>query len=193
LVNQISPFTFHSTFLKDYQCLCDFTVNSDFTLCYQTNDSEHMWHTIEQILIEGMQLFIPQYKFHSNQDPMWYNSEIRHCINHLRTLCRRYKRHPTYHVLDIVNSTENSLKDKIKTAKQSFESHLINSYMLHQNNNKIFKYLKSITRSNNIPSVMNFDSLNANTDSNRANLFNQHFHSIFHDSILTTFLQYMTL
>ena len=38
------------------------------------------------------------------------------------------------------------------------------------NNNKIFKYLKSITKSNNIPSVMNFESSTANADQNIANL-----------------------
>ena len=50
------------------------------------------------------------------------------------------------------------------------------------NNNKIFKYLKSFTKSNNIPSVMNFGSLTANTDEIIAKLFNQYFHSVFHDS-----------
>ena len=183
-MNGLSKFAPHITFnfsKGDYQGLCDHMFHSDFMPCYLTQDSEHIWHIIEQKLFEGMQLFIPQYKVHSNQDPIWYNSEIRHCINHLRTLRRRYKRHPTHHVSSIIASTEDTLMGKIKAAKQSFESHLINSYA-SSNNNKIFKYLKSITKSNKIPSVMNLDSLNANTDSSKANLFNQHFHSIFHNS-----------
>ena len=98
-----------------------------------------------------MELFIPQCKVHLKQDPMWYNSEIRHCINHLR-----YKCHPTDHVSSVITSIEDTLKDKIKAAKQNYESHLINSYALSKNN-KIFKYLKSITKSRQIPSVMNLE------------------------------------
>ena len=62
-----------------------------------------------------------------------------------------------------------------------FEFDLINT-SVSTNNNKIFKYLKSITKSNKIPSVMNFESSTANTDQNIANLFNQYFYSVFHDS-----------
>ena len=89
--------------------------------------------------MDGMQLFIPLYKVHSNQDPIWYNSEIRHCINQLRTLHHRYKRHPTNHISSIINSIENVLQDKIKIAKQNFELHLVDCYA-SSNNNKIFKY-----------------------------------------------------
>ena len=164
----------------DYQGLCNHTIHSDFTPCLLSHDIKFIWHVIEQLLVEGMQLFIPLYKVHSNQDPIWYNSEIRHCINRLRTLRRRYKCHPTNHISSVIDSIENTLQDKIKVAKQDFESHLVNCYTL-SNNNKIFKYLRSITKSRNIPSVMNFESLNANTDHSKANLFNQYFHSVFHD------------
>ena len=49
------------------------------------------------------------------------------------------------------------------------------------NNNKIFK---SITKSNNIPSFMNLKSLTANTEYSIANLLNQYFQAVFHDSSL---------
>ena len=110
--------------------VCPLILSHRETPCYLTQDCEHIWHFIEQILIKGMELFIPQCKVHSKQDPIWYNSEIRHCINRLRTLRRRYKRHPTDHVSSIITSIEDTLKDKIKAAKQNYESHLINSYAL---------------------------------------------------------------
>jgi len=152
-------------------------LHSDFTSYYLTQDCEHiiMAHYWTETIWRHATVRSSQYKVHPKQDPIWYNSEIRHCINHLRTLRCRYKRHPTHHISSIIASTENSLMDKIKVAKHRYELHLINSYA-SSNNNKIFKYLKSITKSNNIPSVMNLDSLNAIT----TNLFNQYFHSIFH-------------
>ena len=112
---------------------------------------------------------------------MWFDSDIRHCKKRLRTLRRRYKRHPTHHISNTIDSLEKSLQNKINVAKQTFESHLINNYA-STNNNKIFKYLKSITKSNNIPLFMNLDSLNASTDYCKVNLFNHYFHSVFHDS-----------
>jgi len=88
----------------DYQGLSDYMLHSDFTSYYLTQDCEHIWHIIEQKLFEGMQLYIPQYKVHPRQDPIWYNSEISHCINHLRTLCCRFKHHPTHHLSSIIAS-----------------------------------------------------------------------------------------
>ena len=75
-MNSISKFApyFSFNFSKgDYQGLSDYMLHSDFTSCYPTQDNEHIWHIIEQKLFEGMQLYIPQYKVHPRQDPIWYN------------------------------------------------------------------------------------------------------------------------
>ena len=128
--------------------------------------------------MDAMQLFIPIIKVHSCQHPKWFNPEIRHSIKCLRSLRRRYERHPTQHIFNTIDSLEKVLQDKIAAAKQTFESDLINTYA----STNIFKYLKSFTKSNNIPSVMNLGSLTANTDQNIASLFNQYFHSVLHDS-----------
>ena len=37
-----------------YNGLCDYMLHSDFTPCYLTQDCEHIWQFIEQILIEDM-------------------------------------------------------------------------------------------------------------------------------------------
>ena len=60
------------------------------------------------------------------------------------------------------------------------ESHLVNNFV-STDNNKIFKYLKSITKSNNNLPIMSFNSSSASTDSDKASLFNKCFHSVFHD------------
>ena len=127
-----------------------------------------------------MQLFIPVRKIHSNLHPPWFNSDIRHSIKRLRTLRRRYKQHPTHHISCTINSLELTLQNKMKAAKQSFEYNLINSYAT-TNNNKLFKYLKSIRKCNNVPSVIQFESYTASTDYAKANLFNRYFHSVFHN------------
>ena len=175
-----SYFTFNYS-KGDYQGLCEYLLYSDFTPCYLSHDIEYIWHTIENLLMDAMQLFIPIIKVHSCQHPKWFNPEIRHSIKCLRSLRCRYERHPTQHIFNTIDSLEKVLQDKIAAAKQTFESDLINTYA-STNNNKIFKYLKSFTKSNNIPSVMNLGSLTANTDQNIASLCNQYFHSVLHDS-----------
>lgn len=178
--NPITYFTFNYS-RGDYLGLHDHLLNSDFTPCYYSHNIEFIWQTIEHLLMNAMYSYIPVKKIHSDQHPTWFNPEIRHCIKRLRTLRRRYKCHPTQHISNRIASLENTLQNQIKGARQSYESHLINSYA-SSNNNQIFKYLKSITKSsNNIPSVMNFGSSTANTDHSKANLFNQYFHSVFHD------------
>ena len=175
-----SKSTTYSTFnysKGDYRGLCEYLLCCDFTPCYLSHDVEYIWHTIEHLLMDAMHSFIPTNKVHSHQHPIWFNSEIRHSINRLRTLRRRHKRHPTQYTSNTIDSLEKALQEKIAVAKLTFESELINTYA-PTNNNKIFKYLKSITKSNNIPSVMNLESLTANTDHSIASLFNQYFHSV---------------
>ena len=159
----------------DYQGLHQHLLLCDFTTCYLSHDIELVWSTIEHLIIDAMQLFIPVRKIHANEHPPWFNSDIRHNIKQLRTLRRRYKQHPTHHISCTINSLELTLQNKINAAKQSFEYNLINSH----GTTKIFKYLKSIRKSNNVPSLIQFESSTANTDCAKANLFNQYFHSVF--------------
>ena len=120
--------------------------------------------------MDTIQLFILTIKVHSHQHPIWFNSEIRHSIKRLRTLRCRYKCCPIQHISNTIISTEKALQNTITAAKQTFQSDLINTYA-SANNSKVFKYLKSITKSNNILSVMNLESLTAITDYRIANLF----------------------
>ena len=169
--------TTHFTFnysKGDYQGLNNYLCCADFTSCYLSDDVEYIWQIIDNSHVP----VIPVNKIHSNQHLIWFNSEIRHCIKRLRTLRRRYKRHLTQHTSNVINSLENSLQDKIKTAKQNYESNLITNNTLI-NNSKIFRYLKSITKpTNNLP-VINFNSSTVDTDCSKANLLNQYFHSVF--------------
>jgi len=81
----------------DHQGLSDHLLHTDFTPCYLSHNVEYIWHTIEHLLMDAMQSFIPISKINSHQHLMWFNSEIRHSIKFLRTLRHRYKHHPTHH------------------------------------------------------------------------------------------------
>ena len=59
----------------DYHGLCDYMLHSDFTPCYLTLDCEHIWHFIEQILFEGMELFILNVRY--TQSKIQYGTTLR--------------------------------------------------------------------------------------------------------------------
>ena len=104
-------FTFNSS-RGDYYGLHDYLLQSDFTPCYSSNNVEHIWESINDLLLNAIHIFIPMSKIHCNQQPIWFNSETRHCINQLKTLRHRYKHHPTHHILNKINFLETTLQDK---------------------------------------------------------------------------------
>ena len=82
----------------NYQGLHQHLLLCDFKTCYLSHDIELVWSTMEHLIINVMQLFIPVRKIYANQHPTWFNSDIRHNIKQLRTLRHGYKQHPTHHI-----------------------------------------------------------------------------------------------
>ena len=68
----------------------------------------------------------------------------------------------------------------IDTAKLDYESSLVHNFA-STNSSKIYDCIKSITKSNHMPSSVNFNSSTASTDHDKANFFNLYFHSVFHN------------
>jgi len=154
-------------------------MHIDFTSCYLSHSVDNIWYSFENIVVNAMKLFIPIKKHHSVQHPPWFNSDIRHCLNCLRTLRRKQRSSPSINILNKISSLESSLQSKILIAKREFESKLIGTSST--NSSKIFKYLKTVTQSNDIPTTVCFESSTASTDFDKANLFNKYFYSVFHD------------
>ena len=100
-------------------------MHVDFTSCYLTHDADNIWKTIENNIVNAMKLFIPTKKHHSIQHPPWFTSDIRYCINCLRTLRRKQRSCTSTTTQNKISSLESSLQNKINTAKQEFESRLL--------------------------------------------------------------------
>ena len=100
------------------------------------------------------------------KSPKWFNSDIRHCLNCLHILRRKYKKSYTKSVFIRKYSTK-----KIYCAKTSFEIDSMNP-------SKIYKYFNDITGHNKIP-VSVYESTSATSD---LFIINQYFHSLFTQS-----------
>ena len=69
--------------------VCQYMLQLDFTPCFLSHNVEqiNLWHIIELTIVNGMRQFISIGKFHTDQKPSWFLSDIRHLINCLHTLC----------------------------------------------------------------------------------------------------------
>ena len=126
-----------------------------------------------------MNLHIPKIKIHNHLQPKWYTSEINHHIKCLRTLCHEYKHHPTEHRAAAIKNSERDLESKINNAKLAYESNLVNNFSSFNNSSIIYNHIWNITKTKSIPSIITFDDKQACDDSEKANLFNNYFYSVF--------------
>ena len=162
----------------DYDGLLQFLLDFDFSDCFQSNSVEHVWSYIKDTILYGMQLYIPTVKLRKQDYPKWFNSDIRHCQNCLHTLKRKYRSHPTPHVLSKIKVRESDLQSKLISAKTSFEANLIHNFS-QKNNSKVFKYIRHVRGHGSLPPTIILDSSSATSDYDKANLFNTYFHSVF--------------
>ena len=123
-----------------------------------------------------MHLFIPIVRLKQKQ-PRWFTSDIRHHLNHIRTLKRKFKKCPATN-LSKLQSCEIELQHKFVAAKINYESDLIQS-TAHGNISRIYKYIDNITGHSSIPPIISQDLFEAVTNLEKANLLNSYFHSVF--------------
>jgi len=90
-----------------------------------------------------------------------------------------------------IESLDLTLQQEITEAKLNFESTLINNFT-QVNSNKIYSYIKSITKSKSLPATIHFDSNVASTDTDKANLFNSYFYSVFSNSSSPSFVDILS-
>ena len=75
-------------------------------------------------------------------------------------------------------NSSNVLQTKISSAKVNKKSDLITSFA-NNNNSKVYKYVRSLTKSHTIPSTLHHGSIVADSDTDKANVFNDYFYSVF--------------
>lgn len=161
----------------DYNSLCHFLSNSDFTPCLETTNIESVWQYISELIKDGIKQFVPTIRVNRCNHPKWFNSSIRHNANRVRTLRRRYNRHPSEQNKFKLETNESLLQAEISRAKADYESSLISNFS--HDNSKIYKYIRSFSKSISIPCSVYHDSICANSDVAKASLFNEYFYSVF--------------
>ena len=162
----------------DYDSIRSFLLDTNFSVCLRSGNIEFIWAMIKSFLYHAMCLYIPKIRLRSQQDPLWFNPSIRHQINCLNTLRRKFRSHPSPLKASKIELLELQLQQCISSAKSNFESQLLLS--LHPNGmSKVFRYIRNITGENNIPNVVYHQGISAESEHEKVDMFNRYFHSIF--------------
>ena len=128
-----------------------------------------------------MHLFIPKVRLRRHQFPCWYTPELRHLSKCLRSAKKRFTKHATPHLQLKINNLESEYRSKILLAKSNYESRLVQSFA-GSHNSKIYDYIGSLCKSRSIPLSVSLNESNATSDTDKAELFNTFFHSVFTNS-----------
>ena len=159
----------------DFNGLSDYLLQLDFSDCFHSDDVEYVWAIVRQSILRAMLLYIPKVRLKSQQTPQWFNSEIRHLLQCVSTLRRKYNSCPSPHNLFKLNHKEEVLQQALRTSKAAFEDNLIRSC----SPNKIYSYIRRISSHKSIPSLIASDNSVAVSDKDKAESFNRYFHSVF--------------
>ena len=97
---------------------------------------------------------------------------------HSQKKCRR---NPSPHNLTRLSSAESSLQVEISNARTDFESSLVHDFAF-SNDSRIYDYIRTFSKSGGIPSSLQYQSQLITSAPEKANAFNNFFHSVFNHS-----------
>ena len=147
----------------DFNSLCSFLFDFDFTSCLLSHDVDSVWNTIKLAIYEGMNLFIPRVRLCHHKYPCCYTPELRHLSKCLYTLCKKVSKKPTSYFRNKLEQQTLALSDKIQSAKSLYESQLV-ANCAGNCNSKIYDYIRSLSNNSSIPSTVFLNSASATSD-----------------------------
>ena len=174
------PSVFLNYSRADFNGMCDFLLDWDFSACYESSNVHMIWSLLKSAISTAIDKFVPLVSCSSRHSslPKWFNQDLRHGIKCLRTLRRKYNVRPTPYLLSKLSQSELQLRANIDHAKTCYESKLINDFALGRNS-RIYSHIRSVLQQDQLPSQMFLKSVSAVTDIDKANLFNRYFFSIY--------------
>ena len=111
-----SPLSVFDYSKADYEGLCNYLLDIDYSFCLQSGSIEYVWSYLKSVILTGMNMFIPKRRVKHGHHPHWYNSDIRHAIKCLRTARKKSK---TPSNLLKIQALESHLSSLISTAKSN--------------------------------------------------------------------------
>ena len=158
----------------DLEGIQNHILNADIKLpLHSTNSS---WIKLSTVIHLACNKHIPLKSTSQNSSPKWFTPEIKHQLNQIHSVKRKVKQNPTQHRQHKLDTLQSNLQQLMSTAKAHYESNLIASYFSQPN--KLIQHLKGPTNKS-IPLVITDESSAYSTPIDKAQAFNNYFHSVF--------------
>lgn len=173
-----SKFSFVYDYTKvDFSSMCSYLCDYDFSDFLQSSNVDELWFQLKSLLKESVDKFVPLVRVSNGNTPKWFTQEIRHLINKLRF--KRRKNLSNYSSVRQagIEDDERVLRLKINMARSNWERNLVDEFA-GNSNHKIFNHIGSLTRDMSLPQLMVYGTKEATDDLDKAELFNEFFHSV---------------
>ena len=182
-VEQKASYTAYNYSKTDWECMYSFLMNYNFHDYYCLSNVEAAWETLKNTLHMATQTFVPQFLVRKKEYPKWFTPTIKHHLNCIHSLRRKFKKKPTDNLKQKHQSEEDRLQALMEEAKSDYESKLINNFGSSNNSNLIYKYISALSSSSSLPQQMYLHTNTAISDRDKAKLFNNYFYSVFNDRL----------
>ena len=162
----------------DWNGFLTFLESHNFTSYFGISDVEALWSYLKNLLQQALNQNVPRITLKSRQQPKWFTPALRHQLNCLHTLRRKYSRKPTPASKSKLLTAEFEFQIQASNAKYEYEDQLIKNLSANKNYN-IYKYISFLIKHSTLPTTMYYAAEQGDSDYEKAHLFNQYFYSVF--------------
>ena len=137
-------------------------LSMTFLHYYKLDSVESLWSHLKEIIYHSTSMFAPLRGVKPDKSPVWFNSDIRHKHHKLHSLRKKQKRSNSTICRERVASAELSMQAQMIGAKSTckYESKLVND-LTFSNNSKIYSYLRSFSKNDELPPMVHLKSESA--------------------------------
>lgn len=139
----ISSFKYSEANWVDLDC---YLMDADFSSFAATANVNNACEFLNETVNYACHMYIPEVLISSNPSPVWFNGEIRHNLNVIRSLKRRLQKKHSSSVSSKIPSLSDSVEKQICSAKESYIATITAAFST--NPKKLFRYLKRPTQVN---------------------------------------------
>ena len=159
--------------------LTDYLLDFDFSYLLFYTNTELLWSSLKRIIEDAVSQFTPRPKSRRGRFPRWFTPLVRHHLNQIQSLRKKARKSPSSLPCNCtkLSNAEHLLQDEMQSVKAGYEFNLVHDLSSSKNYN-IYKYICHLHQYKSIPSQLHFNSTQAVTDAEKANLLNNYFSSI---------------
>lgn len=172
-----SNFNYHNFDNGNYIGFNNFLASYSWDNILNTSDVNRAVNIFYSVIYEGIEMFIPISHYKDPSFPKWFSDELKACVLQKKAAHLLFKKS---------NSSQDyytfsRLRAKCKQLSKTCYNVYLNSIKskLYNNPKSFWDFIKSKTKSDEIPSTVHYNNITANDGPTIANTFANHFSSVY--------------